>query len=269
VAGAGDVPANALGLGAVVPGTAFTILGTNCQSCLVYDHPIFEPAEVGLLFYVPGGRWFKALMNVAGTTNLDWAVAQFCGEERAQAQSRDDLYRRVEALAANSPIGANGVMYHPYLGTAGVIAPFVEPTARAQFLGLHGGHTRADLLRAVYEGVALAIRDCYAALTTPISRILFAGGGSRSPLWAQMIADCLGAEVALPVGREFGAKGAALLAGVGVGVFADVIAASQGAAEVARVFTPRDSFTSAYEAVFERYRDGRRLALPLWHRLNA
>jgi len=268
VSGAGDVPANALGIGAVTPGMAFAILGTNCQSCLVYDQPVFTPPGVGLLFYVPGNRWFRALMNVAGTTNLDWFVEQFGTEERAAAISRDDLYNRIEASARRSPIGANGVLYHPYLGVAGVIAPFVEPAARAQFTGLNPTHTRADMLRAVYEGTAMAIRDCYTALSPtlerPISRIVLAGGGSRSPFWSQIIADCLNAEVVIPLGHEFGAKGAALLAGVAVGIFPDVITASTNATQWSRVVQPDGEAHRIYTHVYERYHAVRGAMQAVW-----
>src|SRR5512143_3530908 len=93
-------------------------------------------------------------------------------------------------------------------------------------------HRRADMLRAVYEGVALAIRDCYAALNTPIREIRFAGGGSRSELWCQIIADCLDAKVVVPEGSELGAKGAALLAGVGIGWSPNILDAARSAFRV-------------------------------------
>ncbi|MCC7446446.1 MAG: carbohydrate kinase [Anaerolineae bacterium] len=265
VAGAGDVPANVLGIGAVEPGIALTVLGTNCQSGMVFDHPVFEPADVGLLFYIPGQRWYRALMNVAGTTNLDWFIDQFYAAERDVASSRAELFATLEQIASQSEPGARGIIYHPYLSTVGVIAPFVEPAARAQFFGLTVQHRRADLLRAVYEGVALAIRDCYTALNTPIREIRFAGGGSRSPLWCQIVADCLGARVVIPEGGELGAKGAALLAGVGIGQFPSIIEASKSAFRVTRSYEPNLDLKPRYDAIYKVYRMLRDDVRSAWH----
>lgn len=266
VAGAGDVPANVLGIGAVEPGIALTVLGTNCQSGMVFDHPVFEPANVGLLFYVPGQRWLRALMNVAGTTNLDWFIDQFCEAEQRAAPTREALFAALEQIADQSEPGARGIIYHPYLSSVGVIAPFVEPTARAQFFGLTSHHRRADMLRAVYEGVALAIRDCYEALNTPITEIRFAGGGSKSPLWGQIIANCLGAKVVIPEGGELGAKGAALLASVGIGQSANIIDSAKSAFRVARSYSPDDRQKPRYDAIYEVYRMLRDAVRPAWRR---
>ncbi len=264
--GAGDVPANVLGIGAVEPGIALTVLGTNCQSGLVFDHPVFEPPDVGLLFYVPGQRWYRALMNVAGTTNLDWFIDQFCSAEQDGAPSRTALYAAIEQLAAQSEPGARGIIYHPYLSAVGVIAPFVEPAARAQFFGLTQQHRRADMLRAVYEGMVLAIRDCYNALNTSIQEIRFAGGGARSELWGQMLADCMGTRVIIPQGTEFGAKGAALLAGVGAGLFETITDAARTTFRVARSYEPDPRLKARYDAVYQVYRMLRDDMRPAWRR---
>ncbi|MDW8298583.1 MAG: FGGY-family carbohydrate kinase [Anaerolineae bacterium] len=262
IAGAGDVPANSLGLGATEPGTAFMVLGTNLQVCRVFEQPMFEPRLVGLLFYQPHGRWFRALMNVAGTTNLDWAIKQFYADLSALEPA--ERFKQVEEQAASRPIGADGVLYLPYLSRAGVIAPFVAPKARAQFVGLHDGHTRADLVRAVYEGVAFAARDCYSALGELPRQVIFAGGGARSTFWAQLMADCLGATVIVPHGREFGAKGAALLAGVGVGMYDDIRSACRCAFRPARMHTPDLSAHAHYTAHFAYYCAVQRSAKLLW-----
>jgi sugar (pentulose or hexulose) kinase len=262
VAGAGDVPANSLGLGAIEPDTAFIVLGTNLQVCRLFEQPMFEPPLVGLLFYQPHNRWFRALMNVAGTTNLDWAIRQFYADLNALEPAK--RFEQVEAYAASRPIGADGVLYLPYLSRAGLIAPFVAPTARAQFVGLHDGHTRADLVRAVYEGVALAARDCYTALGELPRQVILAGGGARSVFWAQLMADCLGATVIVPHGREFGAKGAALLAGVGIGMYESVESACRSTFRPARTHTPAPEAQARYSVHFERYRAVQSSARALW-----
>ncbi len=103
--------------------------------------------------------------------------------------------RRLRApgnLGQRGPLGASGLTYLPYLSDAGIIAPVVEPEARAVFSGLSLSHSRADLAPAVYEGLVLSVRDCFAATTLPVDRIRLVGGGSRSAFVAQMLADVMG-----------------------------------------------------------------------------
>ncbi len=249
VGGMGDVPASILGAGASALGTACVILGTTCLSCLSLDAPNFTPRDIGLNFALPGAGWARVMANIAGTTNLDWFAAQFYSHERAAAENEDAFFALLESEAAQSQPGANGLLYLPYLSEAGVIAPFVSPGARAQFSGLHPGHTRRDMLRAVYEGVALAIRDCFTAMNAPVVDLQLIGGGAKSPLWGQMIADCCGVRVTVPAGSEFGARGAALLAGVGAGWLSNT--ASLEAVTPHHTYTPDP--THIYDDVYLRY----------------
>ena len=276
VVGAGDVPASAIGLGAVEPGVACTLLGTNILNCLVTANPIYEPYDVGVMFCLPEQRWLRAMINVSGTTSMDWFIAQFCAEEFAASQgAQSDLFARLEALAQTSRTGANGVLYLPYLSLQGITAPFWEPAARAEFFGLSDRTTRADLLRALYEGIALSIRDGYAVLPQAVSEIRLSGGGAKSAFWSQVIADCTGCRVVVPPGTEFGARGAALLAGVGLGWYPGVAAAvaetsrvqgrSKSAARTSREFLPAPERTAVYDSLYAVYRSLQRDLLPAWH----
>lgn len=253
--GAGDVIASTLGLGAVEPGVACTLLGTNILNCLVMDAPVLVPMDIGLLFSMPAQRWLRSMVNVSGTTSLDWFVAQFCAAEQAAATSQGDLFARLERLAQESTPGANGVLYLPYLSELGITAPFYEPAARAQFFGLTDRHTRADLLRAVYEGIALSIRDGYAVLPEAAQAIRLSGGGARSPFWSRMIADACGVPVFVPGGAtEYGAKGAALLASVAIGHSPSVLEAVLAAQGDATRFDPKPEMTDLYARRYEVYK---------------
>ena len=211
--GAGDVPCSAIAAGATEPGVACTVLGTTCHNGVVVGAPMFEPQNLGLLFTLPEDLWLRVMVNLAGAPNLDWARRAFYSE----LGDGGDVYAELERIACLRPPGADGLMYHPYLSDVGLIAPVISRGARAQFSGLAARHGRADMLRAVYEGVAYAIRDCYAAIGRPIHEIRLVGGGARSAFWSQMIADVTGALVIAPKGSEFGAMGAALLASVAIG----------------------------------------------------
>ncbi|WP_339775400.1 FGGY-family carbohydrate kinase [Caldilinea sp.] len=262
--GAGDVPASAIGLGAVSPGVGCTLLGTNILNCLVAAAPVFEPVDVGLLFCMPGGRWLRAMVNVAGTTCLDWFIAQFCAVEQANARTPAELFATLERLAGNSPIGANGALFLPYLSPLGITTPYFEPAARAEFFGLTDQHTRADLLRAVYEGVALSIRDGFAVMPQEAREIRLAGGGAKSAFWSQIIADCTGKSVLVPSGTEFGAKGAALLAGVGLGWWPSIQDAVQGTVTIVRRFEPNPEASAVYDRMYAVYQMLQRDLRPAW-----
>lgn len=249
-AGAGDVIANVIGAGGLSAGRATAMLGTTCMVGLCCDAPVFTPANLGLLFSLPEGHWFRAMVNVAGTLNLDWAMALLCPEWAGQA----DRFDRLAALVAAEPVGARGVTYLPYLSESGIIAPVVDATARAQFAGLAPGHGRASLLRAVHEGVAFAIADLAALLGLPEgAAVTLTGGGGRSVLWCDMIAEVLGRPVEVPEGDEFGARGAALLAAVALGRFGSVAEASAAVAGQGRRHLPRGADTAAWAAARARY----------------
>lgn len=247
--GAGDLPACVLGAGASSPGIACSVVGTTCLNGVVSDAPVFTPRDMGILFTVPGDLWIKTMVNVAGTTNLDWGLSALCPD----LADAPDAYDRLAELAAASPAGASGAGYIPYLSHIGIIAPRLEPGARAGFFGLNPGHGRADLVRAIYEGLAYAIRDCYERIGRPVSAIRLVGGAARSPLWAQMIADVSGIAVEIPEGSEFGAKGSALLAATAIGWFDDIRQACAATYRPSRRHEPDAALKAAYDDGFARY----------------
>ena len=247
--GAGDTPACVLGAGASSPGIACSVVGTTCLNGVVSDTPVFTPRDMGILFTVPGDLWMKTVVNVAGTTNFDWGLQAFCPD----LIGAPDAYEKLGELAGGSPAGARGVGYVPYLSHIGIIAPRLEPGARAGFFGLNPDHGRADMVRAIYEGLAYAIRDCYQRIDQPASSIRLVGGGARSPFWAQMIADVTGLPVEIPEGSEFGAKGAALLAATAIGWFPDIRQACAVTYRPSRRHEPDAAVKRAYEDGFARH----------------
>lgn len=247
--GAGDVPCSAIAAGAFEPGVALTVLGTTCHNGVVFSEPTFEPPDLGLLFTLPENRWLRVMVNLAGTPNLDWARSVLFGELGGDGAA----FAALERAASSRPAGADGLIYHPYLSDVGLIAPVVSRGARAQFSGLNARHGRADLLRAVYEGVAYAIRDCYAAIGRPLREIRLVGGGARSAFWSQTIADVAGAPVVAPSGSEFGAMGAALLASVAIGWSASVREAALAPRGGARRYEPDPALAGVYGEAFARY----------------
>ena len=266
VAGPFDAVAMTVGIGALTPGSASTTLGTAGLHQITLDQPSSDPVNVGYtMCHAPANRWVRLLPTMSCTPNLQWFVDQFFQHEIADAQAnQQDSWAALEALAAAVPVGSKGIMYHPYIDPAGERVPFVRPEVRAQFTGLDIHHTRADMLRAVYEGVMLSALDCFAYLPTTLDSLKLAGGGARSDLWAQMFADGLGCPVAVMAGDEFGAKGAAINAGVATGVYASFDAAAAQTVRPSRQYTPNLAHTAHYRELAQLYQQTYQAMFPVW-----
>jgi len=245
--GTGDAGACVIGAGCSAPGQAASVLGTTCLNGVLFDRPVFVPAQ-GLLFILPGDLWMRTMVNTAGTTVIDWALSTLAPEITGK-----DAYNRLGYLAATAAPHCRGVMFVPYLSASGVIAPRIEPGARAGFVGLAPHHTRAEMIRAVYEGIAHAIRHCFADIGAALSVIRLSGGGARSPLWAQMIADATGTPVEVPAGTQFGAKGAALCVATALGDFGSVREAAAATFRSARRHDPDPAAHAAFCQAHEGY----------------
>lgn len=207
-----DVAATTLGAGAAATGDACTVLGTSAINGIMASTPHLPPLGVGQVVAMPDGLWLKTLVNTSGTQSIDWVTHLL--DDGSTGLRADD----VERLAVSSVDGAHGVLFHPYLSLAGSIAPFVHPGARGNLFGLTANSSRSDVARAVFEGVALAIAECYSAMNTEVRSLRLAGGGARSPLWRHLIADLLDAEVVCSRTEELGARGAAMTASVAAGI---------------------------------------------------
>lgn len=255
VAGLTDVQASMIGAGATQVESACSIVGTSSLNNIVLDRPSFEPAGVGFQFLMPENLWVRSFANTSGTMILDWFIKNFTQAERAEAKRLGiSIYEVLEESAASVPIGADGIIFHPYLNTTGVAAPFRNAAARAQFFGISVQHERRHLLRAVYEGLALAMRELYLLAPVPIEEIIITGGGARSPFWCQMFADCTGHRMIVPEGTEFGTKGDAILAGIGTGIYKDLKTATLKTFRIARVYDPDPEKTEKYEQVYLTFR---------------
>lgn len=264
VAGLVDVVASTLGAGACVPGQACSIVGTSALNSLVSSVPVFEPEGIGVQATMPNGYWLRSLVNTSGTLNIEWMLDVLAGVEtrRAEEEGRS-VFAIIEEMAEAVPVGSGGVMYHPYVNSAGVVSPFVNPAARAQFFGLSIEHTRANLFRAVYEGVALSMLDAYEHMPEECEEILLSGGGAQSEFWSQMFADATGRRVQVAAGSEFGARGAAMVAGVGAGIYSNIEEAAQ-IAQVARTHEPNAEATAQYRELYRLYVELYTKLGPIW-----
>ncbi|HVH87975.1 MAG TPA: FGGY-family carbohydrate kinase, partial [Terriglobales bacterium] len=159
--------------------------------------------------------------------------------------------------AASIPPGSDGVMWAPYL--MGERTPYLDPDARAALVGLAANHRRAHVVRAILEGVAFSLRDTFTIfeeMNVPVKNIRLGGGGARSPLWQQIQADVYSHPVEMVDAEEGAAYGAALLAGVGAGVWKSVDDACR---VVVRVKSTVDPIRESSEVMQRQYRKYRRI----------
>jgi xylulokinase len=246
VGGGGDQAANAVGVGAVVPGRVALSLGTSGVVFATTDEPLYEPAgRVHAFCHAVPGRWHMMSVMLSAAGSLRWFRDALAG---------DTEFSALVEPAADVSAATDGLFFLPYL--TGERSPHPDPHARGGFVGLSIGHDRRHMTRAVLEGVAFGLRDglelmVAAGMARP-SQIRASGGGIASPLWRQILADVLDAEIAIPSTTEGAAYGAGLLAAVGAGWFDSVdeaCAALVSAQPAAAPGAARD----AYAAAFERY----------------
>jgi xylulokinase len=220
VAGGGDQAANGVGVGVVAPGTMALSLGTSGVVFAPTDRPIFDPlGRVHAFCHAVPDRWHFMSVMLSAAGSLRWFRDTF-----APGMAFGDLV----AAAADVPAGSRGLLFLPYL--SGERSPHPDPLARGAFVGLTLGHDRRHLTRAVLEGVAFGLRDgldlmVAAGLPAP-AQIRASGGGTASPLWRQILADVLDAQIATVRTTEGAAYGAGLLAAVGAGWYPDVESAT-------------------------------------------
>jgi xylulokinase len=248
VAGGGDQAANAVGVGVISPGTVALSLGTSGVIFAASDEPIIEPAgRVHAFCHALPGRWHLMSVMLSAAGSLRWfrdALAPGVG------------FGELAGTAAEVPVGSDGLLFLPYL--SGERSPHADPLARGAFVGLTTGHERRHLTRAVLEGVAFGLRDgldqmIAAGMPRPV-QIRASGGGIASPVWRQILADVLDAEIATVDTTEGAAFGAALLATVAAGWFPSVDDAV-GASVTATPMAAPGPDVARYREVHARYRE--------------
>jgi xylulokinase len=252
VAGAGDQAAGATGMGIVASGTVSATIGTSGVVFAATDRPALDPRGRAHTFcHAIPGRWHVMGVTQAAGQSLRWFRDTFATSSTGAKESYDQL----TAEAAKIPAGSDGLLWTPYL--MGERTPHLDSHARGALVGLTASHTRAHVVRAILEGVVFSLRDSFTLfneMKVPVSSIRLGGGGARSPLWRQIQADVYGHEVEIVEAEEGAAYGAALLAGVGAGIWPTVDAACAATVRVASRVAPQSAAVSTLNSVYAAFR---------------
>ena len=246
VAGAGDNAAAAVGTGVVDEGGCNISLGTSGTLFVSSKAFRVDPNNALHAFaHADGGFHLMGCMLSAASCNK-WLCDNILGTEDYAAE---------QAGITDDMLGNNHVFFLPYL--MGERSPINDVNARGTFTGITLYTARTDLVQAVLEGVAFAIRDSFEvakSLGLPVGRSKLCGGGAKSPLWRKIFANVLGIPLEMVRTEQGPGYGAAMLAMVGSGVFESVQAASDALVELSSVTEPDPALTARYEAQYQKYR---------------
>jgi xylulokinase len=245
--GGGDQAASAVGTGAVRAGVVSLSLGTSGVVFATTDSPAIEPqGRLHAFCHSVPGKWHLMGVMLSAAGSLRWHRDTF-----APGMDYDTLLGH----AAHVPAGGDGLFFLPYL--TGERTPHPDPLARGAFVGLTVRHGFAHLTRAVLEGVAFGLRDSFELMKSAgleqVSQVRVTGGGARSPLWRQILADVLGAEIVTVNTEEGAAYGAALLAATGAGVYSSVESACDATIRITGATRP-GADQAVYNKIYPLYR---------------
>jgi xylulokinase len=256
--GGGDQAAGAVGNGIVRPGVLSDTIGTSGVVFAHMDKVETDPkGRLQTFCHAVPGAWHVMGVTQGAGLSLQWFRNEFCAMERAVAERiGTDVYELMSQEALQAKPGCEGLIYLPYL--MGERAPHLDPYARGVFFGLTARHRRQEMIRSVMEGVSFSQLDCISIireLGVTSSEVRASGGGGKSVLWRQMISDMFETDVVTINSSEGGALGAALLAGVGTGVYKSVPEACDAVIKVAIRQKPDQANTEIYKKYYEIYKN--------------
>ena len=247
VAGGGDQAAQAVGVGVVRRGTIAVTLGTSGVVFAATESPLIEPqGRLHAFCHAAPERWHLMGVMLSAAGSFQWYR-----DKLACDRSFEELVNEAARIHA----GSEGLIFLPYL--SGERTPYPDPLARGAWIGLTMRHTQAHLTRAVLEGVAFGLKDIFGLIRGaglgPIEQVRLSGGGAKSVLWRQILADVLETELVTVNTTEGAAFGAALLAGIGVGVWPDVDTACAQTIFVKDRVLPQTENARIYQSLHHEY----------------
>ena len=248
-----DSDLTALGCGCLHQGQMCVIVGTWSVNGIILEKPVIHPEVVITSSYCVPNRWYICDASPSSATNLDWFVDQFCHWEKKEAQKRGvSPFDIVNEEIADMKPNSCDILFHPF-----IYGSNVQPSARAGFYGLGGWHQRADLLRAVFEGICFSHLNHVQKLRSAVSdtEAFIAGGGKRNEIWTQMFADILNVPIQVPEGDELGALGCAITAAVAIGMYTNHRQAVEEMCSTIRRHDPNTEAHRIYMKKYQRYNE--------------
>lgn len=263
-AGCADQVAQAVGNGLIEPGDGSVTVGSGGQIFIPMERPVQnEELNLHVFCHAPSNRWYIMGAILTAGLSLRWL------RDLLDLSGEVDAYDRLSALAGSVAPCSEGVLFLPYL--AGERSPLMDPRARGCFIGLTLRHGPAHLSRAIMEGVAFALRqvlDTIEKLEVPVGNMLAAGNGMASPIWRQIVADVLNRPLSLSRDSEQAGRGAAMIAGIGAGIYRDYAELMELIPGGQDMTDPTLSHRKPYDEQYRRFSMLYPLLKPILHDLN-
>jgi xylulokinase len=272
IGGGGDQAASAVGTGVVEPGLVSVTMGTSGVVFAYTDEPSRDPeGRLHTFCHAVPNKWHVMGVTLSAGGSFRWFrdTLGLC-EKNVARLSGVDPYDILTAEASGAPVGCEGLLFLPYL--TGERTPYPDPNARGAFVGLTLRHDKRHMVRSVLEGVAYSLRDCielFRDLAIPIQQVRVVGGGARSQVWRQILADVFGAEIVTINVTDSTAYGAALLAGVGAGAYASVSEACAATIRIVDRIEPKAANQGVYNEYYPVYRSMYRALKPAFNAVAA
>ena len=255
VASIGDGQSAQLGTGGVFPGTYYLNLGSGIVAGTISDTYAFDKAFRVLAAGIPGKFTFETFIG-GGTFNLQWFIDKFAGVDTKALGLELTPEQVLETAAAQLPPGSEGLMTLPYW--TGALTPFWDHHARGAFIGFTGRHGKSHVYRSILEGIAYEQRflteGAEKATNIKSSEIIALGGGSRSKVWCQIIADVMNRPVKVVRESESTCLGTGMLAAAAVGIHSSIENAARSMSGTSALFEPDSKRSAVYENLYHAYR---------------
>ena len=243
ICGTTDTVMEVFASGAVQKGDVTVKLATAGRICVITEKP-YPDRHLVNYSHIVDGLWYPGTATKSCAASYRWYRDTFGGD-----------YKELDHAAAKIPIGAEGLIFHPYLN--GELTPYADPALCGSFIGVRSTHTKAHFTRAVLEGVAFSMLDSKLYLDSlhiPYNTTVTAiGGGTKGTLWRQILSDVLGLTMITTKSSD-SSLGSAMLAGVATGVFSSAEDAAQKCVKREDITTPNQENTEKYRRVFEEYK---------------
>lgn len=266
VCGTSDSAVEDYGAGAIEPGDCIVKLATAGNVNVMTSEA--HPYESTLTYsHVIPGMWYTVSATNSAALCQRWFRDLFCGMEKIEAEkSRKKTFDLMDSLAERSEIGANGMFFHPYL--QGERSPYWDADLRGSFTGMSISSSKNDFIRALLEGVAFSLLDCYGLIERmklPVNRIFLIGGGARSRLWSEIVCNVFNLPVQVPSPGD-ASFGSALLAGTGIGLYSDSAEAVKRCLKIDREIAPDKEKAARYTELFMTYKEIHDALAPIYRK---
>tara|TARA_Y100001935_G_C17269458_1_gene491085 strand:- start:32 stop:1519 length:1488 start_codon:yes stop_codon:yes gene_type:complete len=210
IIGCGDVIASVLGSSGINKNQKISIIGTTCHNIIIKNNSTIPKNNAGLFFTSLENKWLETMINVAGTTNIDWIINNLFNKPKTY-EEKIKLIKNFENKYLLKKFPENSIIFLPYLNYGGSISPFVNFNSKAEIFGILPHHNNIDLLASCYEGIALSIKDCFGSKIKKNDILYLSGGASNSLILPQLISNALNIKVKTLRATELGALGVSYL----------------------------------------------------------